>query len=334
MERVRWGMIGCGDVTEVKSGPALQKASGSELVAVMGRDRAKTESYARRHGVPKWTNDAGALIHDPDVNAIYIATPPDSHCNYTLRAADAGKPVYVEKPMARTYAECQTMIAACRDASVPLFVAYYRRALPRFLKIKELVDSGAIGEVRAVSMQLLHHMRPDPAALPWRVRPEIAGGGLFVDLGSHMIDFVLYALGPIRAAHGDAANQAGWYPAEDIVSGSFSFASGAQGTGLWWFSSPTRLDRTEILGTDGTIVYSCFGTAPVVLQQANGVEERFAIDNPPHIQQPLIETVVDTLRGGGPCPSTGDTAAETSRVIDQLLAGYRERSSGAPELRQ
>lgn len=328
MERIRWGMIGCGDVTEVKSGPALQKAHGSELVAVMCRNRAKAEDYAQRHGVPRWTDDADALIHDPNVNAIYIATPPDSHCEYTLRATDAGKPVYVEKPMARTYAECQTMIEACRAASVPLFVAYYRRTLPRFLKIKELIDSGAIGAVRAVTMRLFLHVRPDPGALPWRVQPEIAGGGLFVDLGSHMIDFLLYALGPIAEAHGSAGNQAGWYPAEDIVSASFTFASGAHGTGLWWFSSPQRVDRTEIHGTKGTITYSAFGTAPVVLQQGDS-EQAFEIDDPPHVQQPLIQTVVDTLRGGGPCPSTGDTAAETSRIIDRLLESYRNRTSGA-----
>lgn len=328
MDVIRWGMIGCGDVTEVKSGPALQKAPGSELVAVMCRTAASAEDYAKRHGVPRWTTDADALIHDPDVNAIYIATPPDSHCEYTLRAADAGKPVYVEKPMARTYAECQTMIEACRAAEVPLFVAYYRRALPRFLKIKELIDSGAIGAVRAVSMRLFLGVSPEPGKLPWRVQPEIAGGGLFVDLGAHMIDFLLSALGPIVEAQGSAGNQAGWYPAEDIVSASFTFASGAQATGLWWFSSPQPLDRTEIHGTQGTVAFSYFGATPVILRRGDEAET-FAIEDPPHVQQPLIQTVVDTLRGGGPCPSTGDTAAETNRIIDRLLDSYRNRKPGA-----
>jgi len=332
MDRVRWGIIGCGDVTEVKSGPALQQAAGSELVAVMRRTGALAEDYARRHGVPKWTDNADALIHDPDVNAIYIATPPDTHCAYTLRAADAGKPVYVEKPMARTYAECQTMIEACHAAGVPLFVAYYRRALPRFVKIKELIDAGAIGEVRAVHMQLFDDARPDPSALPWRFRPEVAGGGLFVDLGAHMIDFLLYALGPIVAAHGDAGNQTGRYPAEDIVSGSFTFASGAQGTGLWWFSSPQRADFTEIYGAEGTLRYACFDNAPVILQRGDR-EEQFVIDHPPHVQQPLIQTVVDTLLGGGPCPSTGESAAETNRIMDRLLAGYRARRDEGHALR-
>src|SRR5882757_10269989 len=103
---IRWGIIGCGDVTEVKSGPALQRATGSALVAVMRRDRAKAEDYARRHGVARAYDDAAALIADPDVDAVYVATPPSSHAAYTLAAARAGKPVYVEKPMALSHAEC------------------------------------------------------------------------------------------------------------------------------------------------------------------------------------------------------------------------------------
>ncbi|MDX5436908.1 MAG: Gfo/Idh/MocA family oxidoreductase, partial [Pontibacter sp.] len=139
MQKVRWGIIGCGDVTEVKSGPAFQKIENSELVAVMRRDSAKAQDYAARHGVPKWYDSAEALIHDPDVDAVYIATPPDSHAAYTLRVAAAGKSVYVEKPMALNYTQCQEMLAACNQANVPLFIAYYRRSQPLFLKVKELL---------------------------------------------------------------------------------------------------------------------------------------------------------------------------------------------------
>ena len=152
MDTVRWGIIGCGNVTEVKSGPGFQKARDSSLVAVMRRNGDLAKDYAQRHSVPKWYDDAQALIDDPDVNAIYIATPPSSHKVYTIMAAQAGKPVYVEKPMALNFAECQEMIGACQEAAVPLFVAYYRRSLARFLKIKELLDAGAIGEVRFVSI--------------------------------------------------------------------------------------------------------------------------------------------------------------------------------------
>src|SRR5438067_5233611 len=153
-------MIGCGDVTEVKSGPGFQKAAHSRLVAVMRRNGALARDYAERHGVPRWYDDAESLVADPEVDAVYVATPPSSHEEYTLLAARAGKPVYVEKPMARDHAECVAMIDACRAAGVPLFVAYYRRALPRFLKIKELIESGAIGEVRFVAITLYKTLTP------------------------------------------------------------------------------------------------------------------------------------------------------------------------------
>ena len=322
---IRWGIIGCGDVTEVKSGPGFQKADGSALVAVMRRNGALAADYARRHGVPRWYDDADALIHDPAVDAVYVATPPDSHMDYALRVARAGKPVYVEKPMARTAAECRTMIGACRDAGVPLFVAYYRRALPRFRRIRELIDGGTIGDVRLVTVALHQPLAPeelDPATLPWRVDPTIAGGGRFVDLASHMLDFLDHALGPIRDVHGFAANQGGRYAAEDVVAGSFVFESGVHGVGAWSFSAGTRQDRTEIIGSAGRISYATFGTDPIVVTTAVGTSE-LEIEHPAHIQQPLIQTVVDALRGIGSCPSTGESAARTSWVMDRMLAGFR-----------
>ena len=325
MRTIRWGIIGCGDVTEVKSGPALQKARDSALVAVMRRTASLARDYADRHGVARWYDDADALIADPEVDAVYIATPPSSHRDYTLRVAAAGKPVYVEKPMALDHGECEAMIAACRTAGVPLFVAYYRRALPRFIKVKELIRSGAIGEVRFVD--ITYHEPPgrnvlDPATLPWRVQPAIAGGGLFVDLASHMLDFLDDALGPIRDVESIAGNQAHLYPAEDIVSAAFRFESGVQGTGTWCFSAFTRRDHTEIVGTKGRISYVTFDASPIVLETAAGRTE-FPIENPPHIQQPLIQLIVDDLNGVGSSPSTGESAARTTRVMDRMLAKVR-----------
>lgn len=324
MSTIRWGIIGCGDVTEVKSGPALQKASGSALVAVMRRNGALAADYARRHGVPRWTDDAQALIDDPQVNAVYVATPPSTHRHYTLLAAAAGKPVYVEKPMAMNYGECVEMVDACRAAGVPLFVAYYRRALPRFVKVKDLLDAGAVGDVRFVSIVLAQPVQPqelEPDNLPWRVLPEIAGGGRFVDLASHTLDLLDYVLGPIRAAQGFAGNQAGLYLAEDIVSGSFVFQSGVQGAGVWCFSAYDDLDRVEITGSRGKLSFSTFGADdPVQLVNAEGITE-FRIAHPPHVQQPLIQTLVDELLGIGVCPSTGESGARTTRVMDAILRG-------------
>ncbi|MCA0395036.1 MAG: Gfo/Idh/MocA family oxidoreductase [Proteobacteria bacterium] len=326
---IRWGIVGCGNVTEVKSGPALQQAPGSALVAVMRRNGALAEDYARRHGVPRWYDDAQALVDDPDVDAVYVATPPSTHLPYALMAMRAGKPAYVEKPMALDARECEAMLEASRASGVPLFVAYYRRALPRFLKVRDLLAGGAIGRPRLVRVLLqrgLDASCADPAALPWRVRPEIAGGGLFVDLGSHTLDILDFLLGPIASVQGHAASLSQAYPAEDTVTMSFAFASGVQGTGAWSFCSEGRRDEVEIIGDRGRLAFSTFGDDPVRLEDAGGVQA-FAIANPLHIQRPLVETIVAALHGEGECPSTGETAARTTRVIDAVLRDFRARNA-------
>ncbi len=327
MRTIRWGIIGCGDVTEVKSGPGFQKANHSQLVAVMRRNGDLARDYARRHGVPKWYDDADALIADPDVDAVYVATPPAAHKDYTLSSARAGKPVYVEKPMALDADECRAMLEGCREAGVPLFVAYYRRALPRFVKVKALIDDGVIGDVRFVSVTLHQPLGEEPTtsgALPWRLDPLVAGGGLFVDLASHMLDFLDYALGPIREVEAFASNQANAYSVEDIVSGAFRFESGVHGMGTWCFTAFDKRDRTEIVGTAGRITYATFDSSPIVLTTTAGTTE-LPIDSPPHIQQPLIQLVVNALNGVGESPSTGESALRTSRVMDQMLAAYQSK---------
>lgn len=248
---VRWGILGCGDVTEVKSGPALQLAEGSALVAVMRRDAERARDHARRHGVPRWYDDADALIHDPEVDAVYVATPPSSHETYVIRAAAAGKPVYVEKPMAPTFEACARMMVACATEGVPLYVAFYRRALPRCQAVRRLLEESAIGRPMSVTVV---HARPASSAeragdLDWRVIPDISGGGHFVDLASHTLDLLDYLLGPIDGARGDA--------------------------------------------------------------------------HPAHIQQPLIQQVVDALHGRGDWDSTGESAARTARAVDSILARHR-----------
>jgi len=327
LDQVRWGIIGCGDVTEVKSGPGLQKAEGSSLVAVMRRNGRLAEDYAKRHGVAKWYSDAQALIDDPDVNAIYVATPPDSHATYVVAAAKAGKPVYVEKPMGRSYQECVSMVAACEEADVGLYVAYYRRALPRFLKIKSLIESGAIGDVRYVKIQQHQYLRDDELAelKPWRVIESISGGGKFLDYGSHTLDIMAYLLGDITYVDGTATNGGGAYDVEDTVTANLTFGENILGTGTWCFAAFEDDDKNEIVGSIGKLKFSIFGTEPVELRTRSGIET-FDIKPPAHIQQPLIQTIVDELRGIGECHSTGLTAAKTNHIMDQVLAGYKVQS--------
>jgi predicted dehydrogenase len=339
MAPIHWGILGCGDVTEVKSGPALYKCNDSELVAVMRRNGEKARDYAKRHGVPTWYDDAESLIHDSAVDAVYIATPPSSHAEYAIEAMNAGKPVYVEKPMALNAAECEQMIQTSEARGVALFVAYYRRCLPYFVTVKELLESGIIGKIRFVMVELYWppaENETDPDHLHWHVLPEISGGGRFVDVGCHQLDFLDYVFGPIVSAQGQAANQAGYYPAEDIVSASFRFESGVIGSGLWCFivSDAWTTDTMTIVGETGQLVFSGFTPDPIRVETAQGVKEYNAAW-PEHVQQPLIQTVVDELHGRGTCPSTGISAARTTRVIDEILRDWRIKDAvnrkGVPE---
>jgi 1,5-anhydro-D-fructose reductase (1,5-anhydro-D-mannitol-forming) len=322
VKKVRWGIIGCGNVTEVKSGPAFQLADNSELTAVMRRNAALAEDYAKRHQVPKWYDNAEALIADPEVDAVYIATPPDSHMNYAEAVAAAGKPVYVEKPMALNYAQCETMIKASEAAGVPLFVAYYRRALPRFLHIKKLIEQGEIGEVRYVQTTQTKKLTERGDELPWRLDPSVSGGGYFFDLASHTLDVLDFILGPIRDASGKAVNLGGVYAAEDTVSGAYQFESGVQGTGIWCFCGYENKEMNEIVGSKGKLSFSTFGHEPIVLTMEQDIVH-FPFDPPKHIQQPLIQTIVNDLLGHGHCASTGLSAARTSRVMDEIVGNRR-----------
>jgi predicted dehydrogenase len=320
---VRWGILGCGAVTEVKSGPALQRVEGSRVVAVMRRSGDLAADYARRHGVPRWYDDAEQLIADPEVNAVYIATPPGSHLEYALLACAYQKPVYVEKPMARHHAECTRMVEAFATAKVPLFVAYYRRALPRFLKARELLADGALGRITGVGCCFsgAYHADAGGVPLPWRLRAEESGGGLFLDLGSHTLDILDFLLGPLENVSGAAANVASPHDLEDNVVMQFRVAAGALGTARWNFAASTRADEILIEGEDGALRMATFGEDPIELCRASSTD-RFAIAHPVHIQEPMIATVVADLRGVGRCESTGVSGARTQAVMDAVLDGY------------
>jgi predicted dehydrogenase len=326
MDQIKWGIIGCGNVTEVKSGPAFNRVANSQLVAVMRRDAGLAEDYAKRHGVPKWYSNVDELINDPEVNAIYIATPPDVHEEYTEKAMRAGKPVYVEKPMARNAAECDRMNAMSGETGVPLFVAYYRRSLPYFVKLKELIDNKVIGDLRFVNICLQWQPydeevgeNPKPR---WRVDPEISGGGHFIDLASHQFNYLEYVLGPIKTASGISRNQAGLYAADDITVANFEFESGVLGLGSWCYTinKEQREDQAQLIGSKGRITFSFFEKFDIIVETAEGTET-YNIPYPAHVQEPLIEQIVAELRGEGKSPSDGESAARANLIIDWITKG-------------
>ncbi|MBN1379804.1 MAG: Gfo/Idh/MocA family oxidoreductase [Gammaproteobacteria bacterium] len=317
---VRWGMIGCGDVTEVKSGPAFSLVEGSELVAVMRRNRALAEDYARRHDVPAFYDNADSLINDPQVDAVYIATPPSSHMELALKVAAAGKPCCVEKPMALNHSECMQMNQAFSKKKIPLFVAYYRRSLPRFLKIKEWLSANEIGQVRQLNWRLYKPpgIADKQKTTNWRTDPAIAGGGYFVDLASHGFDLFQYLLGDIAEVAGFSENQQKLYKAEDAVIACFRFRDGVLGTGSWNFAAHFTEENVEIIGERGKIEFAVFDEQPVRLCTENK-NESLMIENPKHIQFFHIENMIAHLNHERVHPSLGTDAAKTNWVMDNIL---------------
>jgi predicted dehydrogenase len=310
---MRWGIIGVGDVTEVKSGPAFQQVPGSELVAVMRRSADLAEDYARRHGVPRWHTNADDILAADDIDAVYIATHPNSHADYTRRAALAGKAVFVEKPMAVNADECRSMTDACDAARVPLWVAYYRRALPRFERVRELIADGAIGEVRAVNSIRCQPPRPQS----WQIVHGLSGGGWFFDAACHTLDWLDHLFGPLREVRGRAVSHGG--RVEDTVAISYTTSDGIVGSGTWCFDSDVNYDSTTLIGTKGAVSVSI--SAPDDIHLVRGDDhERIALPDPPHVHAPLLQTIVDEWNGTGRCVSTGLTATRTAIVMDTVLS--------------
>jgi predicted dehydrogenase len=325
MSTVNWGIIGCGNVTELKSGPAFNLVHNSRLVAVMRRNADKAKDYANRHNVPKWYGSAEELINDPHINAVYVATPPSTHAGYAIRVMKAGKPVYVEKPMALNTSECEEMLKVSRETGQLLFVAYYRRALPYFLKIKELIENGTIGNLLYFNLCLQNPAKPEEinqsGNIGWRVDPSISGGGHFHDLASHQIDYLEYLLGPVDSVKSFATNRSGLYKPDDTIVANFRFKSGVTGTGSWCFTVPPILkkDQTEIVGSKGRIIFTFFGKPDLIIESEN-YSDQLNIPHPPHIQQPLIELVVKNILGKGTSPSTGETGIRTTMIMDRIIS--------------
>ena len=324
MKQINWGFIGCGEVTEKKSGPAFNEVEGSQVVAVMSRSENKARSYAERHHVRKWYTDASELIEDPDVNAVYIATPPSSHATFAIMAMRAGKPCYIEKPLAASYNDCIRINRISEQTGVPCFVAYYRRYLPYFQKVKEIIESGTIGNV--VNVQVRFSVPPrdldfqSGKEMPWRLQPDIAGGGYFYDLAPHQIDLLQNLFGVITRAHGYPANRAHLYQAEDTLSACFFFESGIPGSGSWCFGGheSAKEDCIEVIGEKGMLSFSVYNYDPIQLVTSKG-KTSIVVPNPPYVQLPIIKAVIEHLQGTGICTCTSVSATPVNWVMDRIL---------------
>lgn len=317
---IRWGIIGCGNVTEVKSGPAYQKTKGFELAAVMRRDAIKSEDYAKRHGVPKFYTDADKLINDPEIDAVYIATPPDSHKFYALKVAQAGKACCVEKPMAPNFADSLEMYKVFKDKDIPLFVAYYRRSLPRFNQVKKWIDDGEIGEIRHVNWSLYRKASSVDLSKEynWRTDSNVALGGYFDDLASHGLDLFAYLLGEIMDVAGFSNNQQGLYTAKDAITACWIHNSGCTGSASWNFGCDEQEDCVEVVGSLGKIVFPVFDENPIVLHADNCKTELF-IKHPDNVQLYHVENMKEHFLGNSLHPSDGESGLHTSWVMDKIM---------------
>ena len=327
MKEISWGFIGCGEVTEKKSGPAFNEVSGSHVEAVMSRTEEKARSYAERHRIKKWYTDPNELITDPDVSAIYIATPPSSHATFAIMAMRAGKPVYVEKPLAASYEDCVRINRVSEQTGIPCFVAYYRRYLPYFQRVKEIITNGVVGKI--INVQIRFSVPPrdldykSTDHLPWRLQPDVAGGGYFYDLAPHQLDLIQELFGVITRAHGYCANRAHLYNVEDRVSAVFEFESGVVGSGSWCFigHQSAKEDCIEVIGDKGMLSFSVYNYDPIRLITTEGAVN-INVENPPYVQLPIIKSVIEDLQGIGTCECTSVSATPVNWVMDRILSKF------------
>lgn len=317
---INWGMIGCGDVTEVKSGPAFNIAERSQIYGVVSRTQAKAQDYAKRHAIAHVFSSVSELIESPNVDAVYIATPPSSHPELALAVASARKPCCIEKPIANSYAESLKITQAFQASDTPLFVAYYRRTLPRFQAIHAWILQGRIGAVRHVHWSLTQAPKAQDIdqAYSWRLDADHAPGGYFDDLACHGLDLFDLYFGPITQAQGISVNQQQIYTVPDCVSACWRHDNNITGTAYWNFSSIDRSDEVVITGDKGRIVFSVFDDA-IPICETQGEVLSVDVGHPKHVQKFHVESMIDHLSGHARYSSTGESATRTAWVCDKIL---------------
>ncbi|MBC3758659.1 Gfo/Idh/MocA family oxidoreductase [Hyunsoonleella sp. SJ7] len=315
LKNINWGIVGCGDVAEIKSGPAFQKVQNSSLISVMRRNEEKVKDFAARHHVPNYTTSASELINDKKVNAVYIATPPYSHLNYTKQAIQAGKNVYLEKPMVLNSKEADELLGIVNQSNVKVTVAHYRRNLPLFIKVKELLDANVIGKVSSAEIDIAQSQNANLIAKTdenWRLNPEISGGGYFHDIAPHQIDLMYHYFGEVAKI--TKGNVLGSVSSNDLVIGEVEFKNGVQFKGSWNFAASEDSDRCTLNGEKGTITFSFYSDEISV--DTNNKTETFKFENPKHVQQPMIEEVVGYFLGENENPCSVGEAAVVTKIMD------------------
>jgi len=323
---LRWAIIGCGDIANKRVAPAMVEDPGSELVALFSNTPERAEEMRARFGAQRAYSDLDAVLSDADVDAVYIASPQQRHCEETLRAAAAGKHVLCEKPMAVTLDECEEMIAACEAAGVQLAIAYYRRWYPKARKLKELVDSGTIG--KPVSARVFIAGRYDPTPDDWKHwRVEAAaGGGAMMDVGSHRLDLICYFLGrPARVA-GLSSRLCMTYEVPDTEALLCEMESGAHVIAQAGWNLRTGTDEMEVHGTEGSLIATPFDGSTQILLRGQGEDQVIEVERQAtNMHLPLVASFAERVLAGQRPEFDGVDGMQATRIIS---GGYRSHESG------
>ena len=318
-KQIRWGFLGCGNVVRKKSGGAFRSVPNSTISAIMRRDLAAAEDAARYFGAPFWCDTQEALLAS-EIDAVYIATPPGLHYEQAMACLRAGKPVYLEKPFARNYTEAAALTEAFRTAGIPLYVGHYRRALPRFLKIRQLLQSGIIGQLQSVDFFLNRVFDPKEAQTKWLYNPVLSGGGKFYDIAPHTVDIFQFLFGEIETVSGSAVNLDMGCPLENLVVMDVTTKHGIHGHLRFCCTASEKSDRMTVTGSAGTMEFSVHGKMDIKIRNPQGdLLEDMTIQDPVTVEQPMVQTVVEDLLGLGHCSSHAEDVLSTYYVIDQVL---------------
>lgn len=317
--KIRWGFLGCGKVVQKKSGEAFRSVPNSEIAVIMRRNLEAAKECAEHFGAPVWCNNIEELL-SADIEAVYIATPPGLHYEQAMKCLEAKKAVYLEKPFARNYTEAKALTEAFERAGIPLYVGHYRRALPRFLKIREMLKNNVVGEVKNIDFYLNRVFSKKEAENSWLYNPVLSGGGKYYDIAPHTVDIINFLFGDITQVKGNAKNLGTGCPLENVVEMSFVTEQGVNGYARFNCVAEEKSDRMLVTGTNGIMEFSVHGKTDVIVKDIHGnVTEEFDLPDPKAVEEAMVQSVVEDLLGISECESKAKDVLVTYQIIDEVL---------------
>ena len=316
---IRWGFLGCGKVVRTKSGDAFRNVPNSTIEVIRRRNLDAAKESAEYFGAPYWCDRIEELLAS-EIDAVYIATPPGLHYEQAMACLNAGKAVYLEKPFARNYTEAKQLTEAFEEAGVPLYIGHYRRALPRFLKIREMLKSNIIGDVTDIDFYLNRIFSQKEADNSWLYNPVLSGGGKYYDIAPHTVDIIQFLFGDITEVQGSARNLGVGCPLENVVEMTFVTEKGVNGKARFCCVADEKSDRMHVTGTKGTMEFSVHGKTDVIVKDENGtILEQFDLPDPKAVEESMVQSVVEDLLGISKCESKAKDVLVTYKIIDEVL---------------